>query len=182
MLADMNAIVSTSARSGGHWDLLWAVRRSQRYHARRRAFYRRWHQLTALAGLTGGSTVFAAFGHILPASLALWAAAAVALLSAADLIVGTADMAHAHHDLRRQFGELEADMLRDAAPSAATLAAWEARRLAIEAHEPPVYVALDILCENELIRATGQHLSNTPPHPLPWFKRATAHLFQWQNA
>jgi len=181
MLAGMNAS-STPPANTGRWDLLWAVRRSQRYHARRHAFYRRWHQLTAFVGVIGGSAVFASLGHLLPTSMALWAAAAVALLSAADLVVGTADMAHVHHDLRRQFGGLEADIIGDIAPSAAILAAWEARRLAIEAHEPPVYVALDILCENELIRATGQHLRSTPPHPLPWFKRATAHVFLWENA
>jgi len=61
-------------------------------------------------------------------------------------------------------------------------AAWQSERLAIEAEEPPVHVALDILCENELIRATGGHLAQAPLHSLGWFKRITAHWLMWENA
>jgi len=164
------------------WDVLWAVRRSQRYHARRRAFYRRWRQLTAFAGVMGGSAVVAAAGQVVPGWVALWAAVSVAVLSALVLVVNAADMAHTHDDLRRPFAELEADMVRTAEPSADELGAWTARRLAIEVHEPPIHAALDVLCENELIRATGQHLTDTPLHRLGWFKRATAQVFLWENA
>jgi|GEM_PF-2065012 len=163
------------------WDVLWGVRRSQRYHARRRAFYTRWHQWTAFAGIMGGSAVIASLGDIVPQWVALCAALMVAALCAVDLIAKTADMAHVHNDLRCQFVELERRIGSRPDATENELAQWQAARLAIEAQEPPVHVALDILCENELIRATGGHLAQAPLHRIHWFPRLTAHWLMWEN-
>jgi len=164
------------------WDLLWGVRRSQRYHARRRVFYQRWHQCTAFVGIMGGSAVIASVGDIVPQWVALVAALGVAALCAADLIAKTADMAHIHNALRGRFMALERHIVNAHHATEKDLATWQAERLAIEAEEPPVHVALDILCENELIRATGGHLAQAPLHSLGWFKRITAHWLMWENA
>lgn len=173
--------MDSPATTNPTWDLLWAVQRSQRYHSRRRAFFERWNKATAFVGVVGGSAVFAALGHYAPPALATVGAAMVVVMSGIDLVAGTANMARRHDDLRRRFCELEADMTRDLQPSAATVAQWRAQRLAIESDEPATYVALDVLCENELARAY-RHLQDQPRYPLPWYQRLTAQLLRWENA
>lgn len=163
------------------WEVLWAVQRSQRYHARRSAFFHRWNKATAFVSLVGGSAVFAALGEIAPAGLAIVGATVVVVMSGIDLVVGTADMARQHNDLRRQFCALEADITQVLSPGAEQVASWRARRLAIEAEEPAIYVALDVLCENELARSY-RHLKDQPAHPLRWYQRWSAHLLRWENA
>lgn len=164
------------------WDLQWGVQRSQRYHARRTAFFDRWHKGTAFAGIVGGSAVFAAIGNAVPAWVATAGAAMVVAMCAIDLVVDTAGMARTHNDLRRRFCQLEADMAaagQDA--SQEQLAAWLQQRLAIESDEPPHYAALNVLCDNELARSY-RHLKQQQPHHIPWFQRMTAHLLRWENA
>lgn len=163
--------------------ILWSIQRSQRYHARRSAFFSRWNKATAFAGIVGGSAVFASLGKALPDQVANLAAAAVVLISGADLVIGAAEMARKHNDLRRRFCELEAEIVRVECPTATNINNWKSARVAIESDEPPTHVALDILCENEMIRArydaerAKQHL-----HALPIWKRATAHFFVWEDS
>lgn len=159
--------------------LLWAVQRSQRYHSRRSSFFSRWNKATAFAGVVGGSAVFASLGAALPSWVGTCAAAAVVLISGADLVVGAADMARKHNDLRRRFCELESAMAtaeKDDVPR------WKAERLSIESDEPPTHVALNLLCHNELVHAkygpkeSAEHLAK-----MNWWKRITAHLFIWED-
>lgn len=175
----MNA---TDPLKQSRWELLWAVQKSQRYHSRRSAFFDRWNKATAFAGLLGGTAVVASLGDKAPDWLALAGGVAVAVLSGIDLVVGTSEMARRHNDLRRRFCELESVMQRQPDADAAKLAEWKAERLSIESDEPPSYVALDILCENELIRASA-HLDNTQHlHKLGPLQRATAQILRWDNA
>ena len=53
-----------------------------------------------------------------------------------------------------------------------------ARRLAIEADEPPTKFALNVLCHNELVRALG--LDNY--YRVPWWQRLFAQVFSFHNA
>ncbi|NJC36413.1 hypothetical protein GGR60_000903 [Xanthomonas arboricola] len=162
------------------WELLWAVQRSQRYHSRRSAFYSRWNKATALTGVLGGSAVFASLGQAFPAIVGTLAAGAVIVLSGADLVAGTSEMSRKHNDLRKRFCDIETDIV-SVEPTPEKIAHWKATRLAIESDEPPTYVALDILCENELARSYS-HLRNAPVHSLPWYKRITAHLLIWADS
>lgn len=163
------------------WELLWAVQKSQRYHARRSAFFDRWHKTTLLVGMLGGSAVVASLGDLVPSWIALAGASLVAVLSGLDLVVGTGEMARKHNDLRRRFCELEREMQLLPLADEAKLAAWRGERLTIESDEPPAYVALDVLVENELARAYA-HLKDQPPHSLTWLQRNTAHFLRWENA
>lgn len=162
------------------WELLWAVQRSHRYHGRRNAFFDRWHKTTLLAGVLGGSAAMASLGKGAPAWLLLAGGGIVAVLSALDLVVGTAEMARKHNDLRRRFCELERVIQKTPACTEERVAEWTSERLSIESDEPPVYVALDILVENELAR-TFNHLEGCPPHQLGFIKRHTAHIFRWED-
>lgn len=161
--------------------MLWASQRSQRYHARRSIFYDRWHKATAFVGVVGGSSVIASLGKIAPSWVALTATFIVVCMSGVDLVAGTNEMARKHNDLRRRYCELEADIARELAPTEASIAAWKVKRLTIESDEPPAYVALDILCYNELARAYGR-MADIAPQKLPLFKAITAQLFFWPNA
>lgn len=163
------------------WEILWGAQRSQRYNARRTAFYERWNKVTAFVGIVGGTSVFASLGQFFPVWVGSFGAAAIVVMSAMDLVAGTGEMARRHNDLRRRYCELEAKIAGTVAPSQEQIASWCAERLTIESDEPPTYVALDILCENELAHTKG-HLAETPPHRLPWYVRMTAQLRHWENA
>lgn len=159
------------------WGTLWAVERSARYHDRRRAFFDFWHRLTAGLSLifasAAAATLLNATGH----SVALGAAFIVAVLSAVDLVVGTAERARKHDDLRRRFIGLLRCIQSDEDLVPETLAAWADERLSIELDEPPIYRALDLLCENELAVA-----KSLPPRVhLTRFERLTAQWVRWEN-
>lgn len=160
------------------WKLLWGVQRSSRYHARRQAFYDRWRRVTAGIGVIFGSVAATDLLHEGGHAVAVAAAFVVAVTSALDLVVGTADMAWTHRELRRRFLALECAIQRaPEEPTEADVHAWQDERLAIEADEPPIYVALDLLCENEMARADGR-----PDRvKLPRWATVTAHWLHWEN-
>lgn len=158
-------------------NLLWNVRKSQRYHARRMAFFDRWHKVTGFVGVLGASAVFVAMAEHVPVWLATTGAGLVVVMSSIDLVVGFSVMARCHNDLRRRFCLLEAAIAAKPEAKASELARWTEERLNIEADEPPVYVALDLQCDNELRRATGRD-----PEPLGRFMGLTAHWLRWENA
>lgn len=136
-------------------DLLFSVRRSIRYHNRRRMFFDRLHKVTNGIGVVlGSAAVFTALKEIYP-FLTILSAATIALFSAMDLIIGTAQMARLHTDLARRFIVLEKEMVMADEVSAETLKRLRAERLDIEAEEPPVLHVLNTICHNELMRAMG---------------------------
>ena len=160
-------------------ELLFGVRRSVRYHHRRRRFFDLLQRITAGLAVVLGSTAVISLLQQHPA-IAVYAALAVTFLSALDLVIGYAGMARLHWDLARQFIELEQDIVRGADPDANTVAAWTARRLAIEADEPPVLRVLDTLCHNELARAMGYDPRNYKR--VGWFQAACAPFFDWRDS
>lgn len=162
------------------FHVLWAAQRSQRYHARRSYFFNRWNKATALFGVLAGSTVVASLAKFMAEDIAVIAAFVVVFFSGVDLVAGTGDMARRHDDLRRRFCQLEAEIARNIQPDEETIAGWHAQRLEIEADEPPAYVALNLLCENEL-QLTYEHLKDRPLVEIGWWYRNTAHLFMWEN-
>ena len=151
--------------------LLFGVRRSVRYHARRRRFYERFHDRVLLVVLSSGSASVLAFGFELTGMLtdlvksALAAVVTVAAL--VDFVVGSMRKASLHSDLGRRFIALEQRLVAaGSSPSEAALVEATQERLAIESDEPPVLRALDTLCHNELLRAMG--------YPRSDFVRVTA--------
>lgn len=162
------------------WEVLWAAQRSQRYHSRRSMFFDRWNKSTALVGVVGGSSVVASLGSLFPPLIGLIAAAIVTLMSGIDLVAGTSEMARKHNDLRRRFCELESKILSELSPNDESIANWRAERLSIESDEPPIYVALDVLCYNELARSYS-HIEGVTPQKIPLYKSLTAQLFAWPD-
>lgn len=164
------------------FKLLFNVRRSIRYHDRRRAFFERMHQITGvLTILLAGGVWFELAGSGEPAWWLKLIGLVAAVFSAIDIIIGYARQANRHADLRRRFCALEIAVNTGGKP----VADYANDRLAIEQDEPPVYRALDLLCQNEQLVAQGysradpgdkSHFSD-----LKWYEALTAHLYRWPD-
>ena len=134
--------------------LQFGVRRSVRYHHRRRAFFDRLDKFTNMVSVIFGSA--AVFG-VMDANfktLAIGAAAIVTITSAVNLVLGSSLRARDHADFARRFITLEKEMEINA-PDAETLKRLTTLRLDIESDEPPVMRVLDCVCHNEQMRAQG---------------------------
>jgi hypothetical protein len=135
---------------GFHFD----IRRSIRYHNRRRVHFDRLDRLTNMVSIVFGSAaVFGVLEHRYQA-LALTAAAIVTVVSAINLVMGSSMRARDHAEFARRFVLLEKEIVASA-PDAETLKQLTAKRLDIEVDEPPVLRVLDCLCHNEEMRAQG---------------------------
>lgn len=166
------------------YGLFFDVRRSIRYHDRRRAFFERLHQLTGgLTVMLAGSVLFdlARPGDNPKWLLAL--ATVAAALSTWDMIVGYAAKAGTHRELKTRFGALEMAVLTgDATPDA-----WlkhRLERLRIEQDEPPIFRVLDLLCHNELLRADGLRPEGAAAAHfarIGAWQRLTRHLLHWAD-
>ena len=159
-------------------DLLFGVRRSVRYHMRRQQFFERWHTVTsAVSVIFGSATVVLLLSKMGTAWVAA-TAVVVTFFSAIDLVVGTSRAARSHNDLARRFIDLEKSVTGVDQPSEDAYRAFVARRLSIEADEPPVLRNLDILCHNELLRAMGYPSDHNAA--LGTAQRALAQFFDWR--
>ena len=153
------------------YELLFGIRRSVRYHDRRRRFHEIWNTFTVAIAAIGGSGAtilfFALDKPIIPAAIS----ATVALTGAMDLAVGTVRKADRHGDLARQFITLEQEFssglnLEDGAYETLTR-----RRLQIEASEPVALRLLDAMCHFEVLRSLGDR----EHHPrVPLYRRILA--------
>lgn len=155
----MNEVTGNNCHDDYH-ALLFDVRRSVRYHNRRRRFYAAFHKSQVFLSLVLASATMMAFAGAIGGEWPLWAktlpAALVSVWAAVDLVFGSVDKTWLHADLERQFIELERQL--EAArhnPTAELIAEVTDRRLDIERQEPPVLRVLDTLCYNELLRAMG---------------------------
>lgn len=135
------------------YGLIFGVRRSIRYHERRRAWFEAWHNLAWTLSFFGSSAAAAAIFGQWSAEF-FWFPVAVAILLAADLVVGFSRKATLHHLLGRRFAALERSIpLRSL--SAEEYQWFNAQRLEIEQDEPPVKRLLDVLCHYALLRSLG---------------------------
>lgn len=159
------------------YGLLFDVRRSIRYHDRRRAFFERMHRLTsALTIILAGGVIFELAGTGSPAPWLQWVGALAAILAALDMVVGYSARANLHAGLRVRFVDLEIAILAGDL-DALTWQAHRQARLVIERDEPPIYRALDLLCHNELCQAEGSE----PNAIVGRFQSATSQILIWPN-
>ena len=158
-----------------HFQLLFGVRRSVRYHSRRQAFFEgvdRWTSF-ALLLLGAGSVALVLRGID---GVAVLAGCSVAVLSGLKLVFAFGLRAGQHAQFVRDFVSIEKKLVAD--PSPETVQEAQSNRLDVEATEPPVMRVLDALCHNELLRAMGI----TDPDeqvPISRLQRLTANLVSW---
>jgi hypothetical protein len=160
-------------------DLLFAVRRSIRYHIRRRRFFETWHLGTMAVALIFSSAAVASVLGLQDEHnrLGAWLAAVVAVVTSLELVIGTSRKARLHDDLARRFIVVEKAMILVGEPDAVSLRAFTAERLGIEADEPPIYRVLDVMCRNELMRAMGYRPEQLSP--VTWLQRRLAHFMDY---
>ena len=146
---------SSATPNEREYKLLFAVRKSIRYHDHRRNFYLKTESWMTFASLVFGS---AAAVNALSQSGVEWigwaAPGLVAVLSAASLAIRASRKAALHANLYSRFARLEKRFLRP--PSPDELGEIEAERLDIEMDEPTPFQALNRTCHNEILRSEGQ--------------------------
>ncbi|MDR6915075.1 hypothetical protein J2X66_001940 [Pseudomonas sp. 3296] len=141
-------------------NTLFSVRRSIRYHQRRRGFYDRLDKTSNMLSLIFGSTAIYGILQTNTKTLALIASAAVTVFASINLVIGSAQRGRDHTDFMRKYVELEKRML--GIESEERLLEVAAARLSIEAEEPPVLHVLNAICHNETMRAMGYPKEDLP--------------------
>lgn len=155
-------------------DLLFGIRRSIRYHLRRRAWFESLDTLAnAVAVILGSATVAGALAQYDKQLVAL-AGVLVTVTASMNLVVGCGNKARAHSDLARRFIALEREIELSDTTSAEHLKRWKGERLSIESDEPPSLKVLDALCYNEVMRSMGYPKSQYIP--VRWWQRWCAQL------
>lgn len=165
------------------YGLLFDVRRSVRYHDRRRAFYEQWQHFTSfLTILMAGSVLF----DLAKSGETAWWLQLISVLAAffaaMDMVIGYSKRASLHSSLRERFALLEIAMVTGDAEDA-TWSAYQRERLMIEKDEPPLYKVLDNLCRNELLEAEGFKRKKYPGQffDATCWQELTAQFFRWEN-
>lgn len=171
----MNPASASRERILDAWhDLLFAVRRSRRYHLRREQSFSRLHFVAGFLTTVGGFATFATVLAERPEGVVL--AALTAGCGAVALVGQPLPRALTHRGLIRSFARLEQEMHRpESEVTESELHRLQARRLEIEAGEPPTIRVVDLLCHNEEVVAGGygpEHLVR-----VRWRHRILALLF-----
>lgn len=161
------------------YALFFGVLRSVRYHDRRQSFFELLHRMSSgLTVLLAGSVLFELAR---PGQTALWMivlAVPAAFLSAWDVVVGYANHAKLHNELKRRFITLQIAIVSED-NGIETWTKHEMERLMIERDEPPIYHALNMLCHNEMVRAEGADGAQVP---VGVWQRLTSHIFHWSDS
>ena len=157
--------------------LLFAARRSVRYHMYRQRFLDRIADWGKAATAVSGSATVATL--IAESQWAQYTAIATAIFAALDVVFAPSRVARHHNEIARDFIGLEQNALRaGSALSQDELLKLQTQRLDIEAKEPPIYRVLDAICNDELVRALGhpdEYRSN-----VTWFQRALKNIVDVQ--
>lgn len=157
--------------SNSHSDLLFGIRRSVRYHSRRQGFFEALNNTIsfALVVLGSGAVYSVAQDHD---RLTVAVGLSVAALSSGRLIFKLGERAARHSRFVSDFTRLEKRLAFDESKEAVRRVTEG--RLELEAAEPPVKRALDVLCHNELVQAMGIKEGNQ--YEVPWKLRLLSHL------
>ena len=139
------------------FKLLFAVRRSIRYHTHRRRFFERLSVTSDFLIIVSGGTVVG-FASASPETHRAWTiffGAFAAVIGSLDLVIGFSNKARDYRELARDFGQLEIRLMGvGESCDDKTLAELTNCRLEIEQNEPPVLRVLDSYCHNEMVRVT----------------------------
>ena len=137
-------------------NLLFGVRKSIRYHNRRRNFFDSYSQIvSAFSVILGSSTIFSIIKGF--PSAALYLSAALTILSVFNLVIGSARQARIYNDLEKRFISLEKKIITTSKSTLneEKISELISERLDIEADEPPVKYVLSAICHNDLARSMG---------------------------
>lgn len=150
-------------------QLNFAVEKSMRYHQRRRGFYDWVNRLSMFTVVICGS---AAFGKLF--DIPQYFAAATTILAAINLVWAPSHRARDHEILFRRFSDL-AIKIRTTPASEDAYDGWVKERIEIETDEPPIFIALEADCDNEVRRAWGRTREMIK---IGWWSRLTMNLIR----
>lgn len=156
-------------------DLLFAVRRSLRYHRSRARFFENVEVTSDALDLLFGSAAIVAILKNLPPGWVIALAAVVSATAALRIALQVSRKSSTHAALAREFARLEMDIRRDEAPTAAAVREWWGRRLDIEADEPPVKEVLNLIMHNRVCLSMRES-KRSDCYEIKWFRRLTAHF------
>jgi hypothetical protein len=146
-------------------QLTLTVRMSARYHSLCECWFLKLNKLVTFCNVFLGSSVVGA-------SLASWPEVAagmglfIALFSALDVTLGTAQKATQHHDLYRRYVQLDGAIARESLEAEAILS----RTRDIEADEPPIIEAFRLFAYRQNLAAQGQ-ADHEPTVRPSWIQR-----------
>lgn len=133
--------------------LEFGIRKSFRYHSKRKRFFENMHNIiNSLIVISGSAAFFAIWNP--ESDVAKWLIGMVTLCTALDLVFDLAKKATLHDDLKRRFALLLKDISL-AVKNENELKRLEVERILIEADEPTPLRVLDMMCHNEEAFAQG---------------------------
>ena len=159
-------------------ELMFDVRRSVRYHSKRRHFYESCYKTVLFIGfLSGPATVFI-HETDWPDLTIFLPSMVVSVLTGLSLVFNLYQKAALHIELMRQFVELERELEAGRShPTEELIDRVTDKRLQIEANEPAILRVLDIVCHNELSRAMGYEKKDL--YEVKFHQRLLKHFFDW---
>lgn len=135
------------------YKLDFALSRLIRYNGKRQRFFDRLHKLTSFVNAAAGTSAFVTVLSGWPQAAA-WLTAVIAVVSAADSIIGFSERARKHGDQRSRYFDLYCQLLETKAGSF-NEDKFRAKRLRIDSDGPPPLRVLDVICRNEEHIARG---------------------------
>ncbi len=157
------------------WELLFSVRRSFHYHEHRERFFTLLHNMVNLTWIICGTL---AVWKLMESDTQIYLVAVPTIASVIDIIIGFASKISVHKVLKQRYLQLETEIVSD--PDNQKYVDFHRKRRVIESDEPPKLHALDVLCHNEVVRASyppedaREHLAK-----VPWLPRCSAQLLSW---
>jgi hypothetical protein len=143
-----------------------------RYNGKRQVYYQKLHRLTSFINALLASSAFVTI--LSGGQGALWLTAGVAILSAADSVIGFAERAKLYGDLRRRYFDLYCELLLTK-PEIYDEDEFRQRRLRIDRDGPPPLRVLDVISRNEEDIARGFKPEETIF--ISWPRRAVCQVF-----
>lgn len=160
-------IAPASWEEGEYFELACGVGRSRRYHARMQAFYQSWHDGVAAANAVLGAGAFLALLGSIHPSVPITLTGVIAFINAFETVLKPSTKAEKHGSLQQRFTQLASEIV-SAEPTPRNLQKLSAKRLLIDADEPPIRRLADLAAQNEEWGARGIARSI----PLTWAQRS----------
>jgi hypothetical protein len=135
-------------------------------------FVANWSKVLAI--IAGTAVLVSAIGK---GPYTIWLSLAVAVVSAADVVLRFSERARKHDGLYREFSRLAQDIAENVDPTAADISKWCRRRLEIEMDEPGVIDWLERRCAAEEAAARGAEIR--PEWRLNWLQVMLSQLAVW---
>lgn len=164
------------------YGLLLDIRRSVRYHDYRRSYYLRIQKWILFSNLVLGSAAFGAFfGDDSTKLVLVVAPVVIAITSAVSVAFKISEMATTHAKLCERFIRLEKRMGRLGNPVVDDLEQIQAEFLEIEIDEPSVFLAVNRMCHNQVLRAEGFPNDSEYIQPLGFWHRRLKNIVPFSD-